>query len=71
MEGKKVCKRCNVEKVSVFSHRGSNGGRVHKDDKGRQWKASVCPDCQAEIRRETRAYIKSQESSGGQDESNT
>ena len=71
MSDKRTCKVCNQEKVAVYSHMGKNGGKVYKDEKGRLWKSYTCCDCQAEIRRKARAFIKSQENNeGGSSEGN-
>jgi hypothetical protein len=60
----KQCKVCLQEKVAEYSHVGKNGAKLYKDDKGRLWKANVCPDCQNEQRRKTRAKLKEQKNEG-------
>ena len=52
MEETCECKRCKRTLVYKFlKAQGKNLNKIYIDDKGRQWKAKTCPDCQAEIRR--------------------
>lgn len=39
------CKSCTQLKPRIFFYTAKSGHRVHVDDKGRQWKGLVCPDC--------------------------
>lgn len=48
------CKKCLEEKIMEYSHLGTNGAKLYKDDKGRFWKGKVCPECQNKLRNEQR-----------------
>lgn len=46
------CKACKEEKVKVYKRlQPRSGNKLYVDDLGRYWKSSVCPACQATIRR--------------------
>lgn len=58
----KHCKSCKITKMAKYSHTIKSGNLIFVDEKGRLWKGSVCPDCQAVIRRFKRRNIPKVES---------
>lgn len=53
----KKCRDCGETKHAEYSHLAKSGAKVYKDEKGRLWKSSQCPPCQAKQRAETRARL--------------
>ncbi len=49
-----TCKCCKEELVKVYLKLSKSGNKLYVDDKGRLWKADVCPGCQAANRKESR-----------------
>ncbi len=42
----RYCKACKITHLARYSHTSKSNNMIYADEKLRQWKGAVCPDCQ-------------------------